>query len=206
VPDFLLEQKAAISGYRSVCGIDEAGRGPWAGPVVSAAVVIEYAKLSNELLSIIDDSKKLRRSKREFVCEAVKPLVAFGYGIASAQEIDKFNILNATMLSMRRAVSDLPVNIDLALVDGNKNPEIPGVLSECVVRGDSKSFSIAIASILAKVARDKIMLSLSSKYPGYGWSINSGYGTKKHIRALRALGITPEHRKTFKPIRKILGE
>ena len=206
MPDFLLEQKAAISGYRSVCGIDEAGRGPWAGPVVSAAVVIEYAKLSNELLSIIDDSKKLRRSKREFVCEAVKPLVAFGYGIASAQEIDKFNILNATMLSMRRAVSDLPVNIDLALVDGNKNPEIPGVLSECVVRGDSKSFSIAIASILAKVARDKIMLSLSSKYPGYGWSINSGYGTKKHIRALRALGITPEHRKTFKPIRKILGE
>ncbi|MBK19865.1 MAG: ribonuclease HII [Rhodospirillaceae bacterium] len=187
-----------------VAGIDEVGRGPWAGPVVSAAVIIDECNLPSELGAIIDDSKKLSVSKREDIASRLKKCAQIGIGAATPEEIDDLNILRATFLSMERALNDLPVRPDFALVDGNREPALP-CPCQTIVKGDSISLSIAAASIVAKVWRDNIMKKLSLSYPGYGWERNAGYGTAQHSKALDELGVTPHHRKSFAPIIKILS-
>jgi ribonuclease HII len=196
MPDFSEESKA---GGR-VAGIDEAGRGPWAGPVVAAAVILDPARIPDGL----DDSKKLKAGKREALLEAIRETAKVGVGIATVDEIDRLNILQATFLAMRRAVDDLGEVPDLALVDGNRPPRLPCPV-RCIVKGDATSLSIAAASIVAKVTRDRVMAALAAEYPGYGWESNAGYGTPDHREALRRLGVTPHHRGSFAPIRDLLS-
>ena len=204
MPDFSLEDAARRHGLGLICGIDEAGRGPWAGPVVAGAVILDAATLPPDLIGGLDDSKKLKPARREELFEGLKACARIGVGRADVAEIDDINILQATMLAMARAVGGLGVVPDLALVDGNREPDLECRV-QCVVRGDAKSLSIAAASIVAKVTRDRIMAGLAATFPGYGWERNAGYGTKEHQGALAALGVTSEHRKSYAPIRKILG-
>ena len=171
---------------------------------MSAAIVLEENKIPNEILSVIDDSKKLNKKVRKDLFEAMLPLMKFGIGIVGVKEIDNKNILQATMLSMRLAVLQLRQKIDMVLIDGNSNPNLFGLNTKCIVKGDAKSVTIAMASIIAKVTRDNIMSDLAKIYPNYGWTQNAGYGTQKHREALESVGITPEHRKSFAPIRNIL--
>ncbi|MBL4691925.1 MAG: ribonuclease HII, partial [Magnetovibrio sp.] len=200
---FFFEQKH--SGI--VCGVDEAGRGPWAGPVVAGAAILDRTQLPEDLLQGLDDSKKLKAAKREILlarlmeCDAVQ----LGLGIASVEEVDHVNILQATFLAMKRAVENLALVPDFALIDGNKIPPHLPCPAEAVIKGDGLSLSIAAASIQAKVARDHMMVELDLLHPGYGWANNAGYGTKQHQEGLKRLGITPHHRKSFAPIRKILS-
>ena len=205
MPDYSFEQQAIDNGYKIICGIDEAGRGPWAGPVTATAVVLDPALLSAELLGRLDDSKKLNVANRAAIFEKIISKIAYGVGQASVEEIDDINILQATFLAMRRAVEALPIAIDYALVDGNK---LPGLKcpAEAIVNGDGISLSIAAASIIAKVSRDIVMGELSQQFPGYGWERNAGYGTREHQVALSTLGVTSAHRKSYAPIRKILGQ
>lgn len=198
--DYEYERNAAQQGYTAVCGIDEAGRGPLAGPVYAAAVILPDG------LEVpgLNDSKKLTEKKREALFDEIcQKAVAYGIGCASEQEIDEINILQATYLAMRRAVEQLSVPADYALVDGNRMPPlaIPG---ETVVKGDAKSASIAAASILAKVSRDRVMLLIDPVYPQYQFAKHKGYGTKVHREALLTYGPCPIHRKTF--LTKILGQ
>lgn len=195
MPDFAFEKAAG----GTVAGIDEAGRGPWAGPVVAAAAILDPVNLPNDLASRLDDSKKLSRSVRETLFDALQQHALFGVGMASVTEIDANNILAATMLAMRRAIEALPTNPDIALVDGNRAPDLPCPV-QTVIRGDSLSLSIAAASIIAKVTRDRIMTDLAEKHPGYGWERNAGYGTKAHKDGLDRCGVTIHHRRSFKPI------
>ncbi len=190
-----------LSG-RIICGIDEAGRGPWAGPVVAAAVILP-TDMPGELLGRIDDSKRLRARLRELVASAIIKLAPHGLGQASVAEIDRLNILQATFLAMRRAIESLPLAPDLALVDGNRAPPLPCPV-QTIVKGDQRSLSIAAASIVAKVARDKIMRGLACRYSTYGWERNAGYGTAAHRDAIELHGITPEHRVSFRPISESL--
>jgi len=205
VPDFDLESACRKAGYRVVCGVDEAGRGPWAGPVVAAAAVLDDARLPAELADAIDDSKKLSARRRKALFCQLEGFIQIGVGQAAVDEIDEMNILQATLLAMTRAVGALPVTPDFALIDGNRIPDLGNIKADCVIKGDTRSLSIAAASIIAKVTRDRIMTELSGRYPGYGWENNAGYGTAGHQDALTRLGVTPEHRKSFAPIRKILG-
>lgn len=198
--DYEYERNAIEQGYTAVCGIDEAGRGPLAGPVYAAAVILP----DGLEISGLNDSKKLTEKKRETLFDEIcQKAVAYGIGCASEQEIDEINILQATYLAMRRAVEQLPVPADYALVDGNRMPPltIPG---ETVVKGDAKSASIAAASILAKVSRDRVMLLMDPVYPEYQFAKHKGYGTKVHREALLTYGPCPIHRKTF--LTKILGQ
>ncbi len=199
MPDFSLETAA---GGR-VAGIDEAGRGPWAGPVVAAAAILDPATLPAALAERLDDSKKLSRRVREALFEELQSCAMLGVGMASVAEIDAHNILAATMLAMRRAVLELPVPPDMALVDGNRPPDLPCPV-QTVVRGDGKSLSIAAASIIAKVTRDRIMTELAVAHPGYGWERNAGYGVAAHREGLARCGVTIHHRRSFKPIASIL--
>jgi ribonuclease HII len=199
MPDFSVE----ISLGGLVAGIDEAGRGPWAGPVVAAAVILDPSKITPELTAGLDDSKKLRKPVREFLYGNIRTVAAHGVGQASVEEIDQLNILQATMLAMRRAFESLPEAPQYAIVDGNRDPGL-GVPTRCLVGGDASSLSIAAASIIAKVTRDRLMEGLSSEYPGYGWEKNAGYGTKLHQQGLAEKGVTPHHRKTFAPIAKLI--
>lgn len=198
--DYSWEQKAKEQGYSLVCGIDEAGRGPLAGPVYAAAVILP----DGLELPGLNDSKKLTEKKREelfsLICEKA---VAYGIGCASEQEIDEINILQATYLAMRRAVEELPVPAEYALVDGNRMPPlaIPG---ETIVKGDASSASIAAASILAKVSRDRVMKMMDEVYPQYQFAKHKGYGTKLHVEMIREYGPSPIHRKTF--LKKILAK
>jgi ribonuclease HII len=205
MPDYSFEIQAKKNGYKVVCGIDEAGRGPWAGPVIAAAVVLDPALLSNDLLCQLDDSKKIKSKQRKAIFDKIKSKVIYGIGQASVEEIDNINILQATFLAMRRALRALNVVPDYALIDGNK---LPGLIctSEAIVKGDGKSYTIAAASIIAKVTRDSDMAILSRQFPGYGWERNAGYGTKEHQVALLSLGVTSAHRKSYAPVRKILGQ
>ncbi len=194
-PDFALEQ--AHAGI--VCGIDEAGRGPLAGPVVAAAVIFpQYHAPAG-----INDSKKLSAAARERLLEAIQAGAHVGIGTASVQEIDTLNILGATKLAMQRAYALLPLRADAALIDGNQPPALPCRV-QAVIKGDALSLSIAAASIVAKVTRDRIMQQLGAQYPGYGFERHAGYGTKAHLGALMRLGVTPHHRASFAPIREIL--
>lgn len=198
MPDLSLEQ--AHGGL--VAGIDEAGRGPWAGPVVAAAVIFDVTRLPLELLSLIDDSKKLKKARRETLLPAIRACAWIGIGAASAAEIDRLNILQATYLAMRRALGRLPVQPSLALVDGNRLPPLP-CPARAIIGGDGLSLSIAAASIVAKVTRDRAMERLDARYGAYGWASNAGYGTATHQAALRALGPTRHHRHSFRPIQML---
>lgn len=193
MPSYEYENKQYDLGYTAVCGCDEAGRGPLCGPVVAAAVILPR----DAVIEGLDDSKKLTEKKREKLFDIIKE-VAIAYAVAEASpaEIDEINILNASMLAMRRAVEMLPIKADFALIDGNcsRGFEIP---TETVVKGDSKSYSIAAASILAKVTRDRGCAELDREYPMYGIAKHKGYPTKDHMDAVRKYGPSPIHRKTF---------
>ncbi len=204
MPDFGLEDQARREGHAVIAGVDEAGRGPWAGPVVAGAVILDRVSLSSELRRGLDDSKKLKPEKREDLLLRLEREALIGVGQADVSEIDSLNILQATLLAMARAVRDLGVTPDMALVDGNREPQLACPV-RCVVRGDGQSLSIAAASIAAKVTRDRIMAGLAETFPGYGWERNAGYGTREHQMALDRLGVTPEHRVSYAPIKKIMG-
>ena len=198
-PDLSLERAA---GGR-VAGIDEAGRGPWAGPVVAAAVVFRAGGSSPPLSAAVTDSKLLTGEQRAAFQPAILACADAAVGIASVAEIDSMNILQATLLAMRRAVVRLAQVPDLALVDGNRAPSLPCRV-RTVVGGDRLSLSIAAASIVAKVARDRLMARLAADYPGYGWERNAGYGTAEHQAGLARLGPCAQHRRSFRPIRELL--
>lgn len=198
MPDLSLEK--SLTGV--VAGIDEVGRGPLAGPVIAAAVIIDPATLPLQLTDELNDSKKLSAKKRDILATLVLESCAFGFGEASVAEIDRLNILKATFLAMNRAVTALGRTIDHALVDGNQVPPLPCAV-RCVVGGDGLSLSIAAASVIAKVRRDRLMAELASHFPGYGWEKNAGYGTAAHMEALRRLGSTPHHRTSFAPIAQL---
>jgi ribonuclease HII len=180
-----------------IVGVDEVGRGPLAGPVVAAAVVLDRRRCPRG----INDSKKLSGPAREAIYEKLRQVAHIGIGIASVEEIDRFNILWATMLAMTRAVEALGIEPAIVLVDGDRCPQwrYP---SKAIVGGDGKSRSIAAASIVAKVTRDRMMAEYCLAYPGYGWTRNKGYGTAEHIEALGRLGLTPLHRRSFAPVKQ----
>jgi ribonuclease HII len=196
--------RAGLTGGRLICGIDEVGRGPLAGPVVACAVIIDPARIDPALAAQIDDSKKLSPKRRDALHDALRSCVTYGLGEASVAEIDQINILQATFLAMRRAVDNLPLRPDFALVDGNRRPPLP-CPGECLIGGDARSLSIAAASIIAKVVRDKIMWELAQLHTGYGWERNAGYGTAAHLAAIAHLGVTEHHRKSFRPISQSLS-
>ena len=187
-----------------VCGVDEAGRGPLVGAVVAGAVVLD----PNNPIAGLKDSKKLTPAKRDFLYEQImEKAKAWGVGQASPAEIDDINILQATMLAMRRAVEDLVSRLgawpDKALIDGNRCPELP-ILSEAIIKGDAKEPAISAASIIAKVTRDRQMRILDALYPQYGFAQHMGYPTEAHFAALKEFGVCEEHRKSFSPVRKVL--
>ncbi|MGE0735089.1 MAG: ribonuclease HII [Alphaproteobacteria bacterium] len=200
MPDLRLERE--IGGV--VAGIDEAGRGPLAGPVVAAAVILRLERLPKKLIRDIDDSKKLTAARREALFDVIGEFAVIGVGEASVEEIDRLNILRATFLAMRRAVGNLTHAPDVALVDGNQVPPLPCRV-RTVIGGDARSLSIAAASIMAKVTRDRFMSRMAERYPGYGWETNVGYGTPQHLEALKMLGPTPLHRTTFAPLARLPG-
>jgi ribonuclease HII len=178
-----------------VCGVDEAGRGPWAGPVVAAAVVLRERNIPCGL----NDSKKLSETKREALFEPIMAAARVGVGIVDAKMVDDINILQATYLAMQKAVAALGVLPHVALVDGNRAPPL-SIRVQTIIGGDAKSLSIAAASIIAKVTRDRLMLALHETYPAYGFAQHKGYGTVAHLAALRKFGPCAEHRKSFRPI------
>ena len=193
MPDYSFERAAHEAGYRVVCGIDEAGRGPLSGPVVAAACVLDP---SVEIAGL-NDSKKLSPAKRELLFERItESALDYAIGMASPDEIDSLNILNATMLAMRRAIAGLKTPADFALVDGNCTRDFP-IPARAIVKGDALSCSISAASILAKVTRDRLCLEDEKNYPQYGFAKHKGYGTAEHIAALKQYGPCPIHRKTF---------
>lgn len=199
--DYLFEQNALNAGYKVICGIDEAGRGPLAGPVHAAAVILPMG-LEIEGLN---DSKKLSEKKREQLFDVIcEKAIDYSIGIATEKEIDEINILNATFLAMHRAVDGLRIKPDYALIDGNQYPKIPFVAEETVVKGDAKSMSVAAASILAKVSRDRFMLEKAKEYPQYQFEKHKGYGTKLHYEMLAEYGPSPIHRMSF--LKKLYGE
>jgi ribonuclease HII len=196
MPDFALEKRCA----GIVCGVDEAGRGPLAGPVVAAAVILDRRRLPRSLRDGLDDSKKLSAEAREEYAAMLRRCACvIGVGAASAAEIDRINILRATLAAMCRAVARLGAMPAVALVDGNVPPPLRCAV-ETVIGGDGLSLSIAAASIIAKTTRDRLMKQLALRYGGYGWETNVGYGTEAHRAALAALGPTPHHRRSFSPL------
>ena len=206
MPNWEIEDK--YSGV--ICGVDEAGRGPWVGPVVAGAVIFCNREVNWELLENLNDSKKLTAKKREYLYDVLreeekKGNIRCGIGLASAEEIDQLNILQATFLAMKRAVKQLNVIPNMVLIDGNRLPKDFICECSCWISGDAKSYSIAAASILAKVFRDNLMKDLAIKYPGYGFEKNAGYGTKEHIEGIKKYGVISEHRKSYKPIKEFLN-
>lgn len=187
-------------GFSVICGVDEAGRGPLAGPVCAAAVILPR----HLVIPGLDDSKKLSdKRRRSLFPQILEQAVSYGIGFADESEIDDINILQATFLAMKRAMQQLTVTPDLALIDGNRKTDF-GLPVQTVVHGDALSANVAAASILAKVSRDDLMLKLAEEYPGYGFEIHKGYGTKQHYAAIEALGMCPIHRRTF--LKKFYGE
>ncbi|MEO1548821.1 MAG: ribonuclease HII [Pseudomonadota bacterium] len=197
MPDLSLE---TACGHAPVCGVDEVGRGPWAGPVVAAAVILPPGLTIEGL----NDSKALSRTQRERLSLVILAHAQVGLGEASVAEIDQINILQASLLAMDRAVAALPTRPAFALVDGRQVPAGLPCPGQGVIKGDARSASIAAASIVAKVTRDAAMVALSQQFPGYGWETNAGYGVPAHIAALKRLGLTPHHRRSFAPIHKML--
>ena len=201
MPDFLIEKEVGSKGFKYICGVDEAGRGPLAGPVCAAAVILP---IDTEIKGL-NDSKKLSEKKREELFPVIKEK-AIGYSIAfaSVEEIEEHNILNATYLAMNRAIEGLKTPADFALIDGNRAPTGIKVPCQTVVKGDSKSMSVAAASVLAKVTRDRLMLEIDKAYPQYNFKKHKGYGTKEHTDLILQYGVSPVHRPSF--LKKLLGE
>ncbi|UWR44937.1 ribonuclease HII [Phaeobacter inhibens] len=199
-PDYTLEAAAHGRGQIRIAGVDEVGRGPLAGPVTAAAVILDPENIPEGL----NDSKKLSAKRREAVEASIFAQAEVAIAHASVEEIDSLNILRASHLAMERAVAALDPAPDYLLIDGNLIPK--GLLqpAEFVIKGDAKSVSIAAASIVAKQARDRIMVDLAQQFPGYGWEKNAGYPSKQHREALVSLGVTPHHRRSFKPVYKML--
>lgn len=201
-PDWEAEAEMTASAGGLVCGVDEVGRGPLAGPVVAAAVILDR----NTIPEGLNDSKKLSEKKREALYDQImETALAVSVAEASVAEIDDINILQASLLAMRRAVAGLTPRPCGALVDGNKDPGL-GMATRTLIKGDGRSLSIAAASIIAKVFRDRLMKNLGEEYPDYGWAQNAGYGVAKHLGALKLVGVTPHHRRSFAPICQILSE
>ena len=195
-----IEEEAFAEGYTVICGVDEAGRGPLAGPVCAAAVILPRG----HQIPGLNDSKKLTDKKRRELFPLIKEqAVAYGIGMATHQEIDEINILQATYLAMERAIAQLEGKADLALIDGNRAKDF-GMAVRTVVKGDSLSANIAAASVLAKVTRDDLMVEMAKEFPGYGFEVHKGYGTKAHYEALRNMGPCAIHRMTF--LKKFYGE
>ena len=203
-PDFTFETAAGHGTTALVCGVDEVGRGPLAGPVVAAAAILPHDGLPAWLVEAIDDSKAVKRALREDLAPALCEHAWIALGAASVAEIDTMNILRASHLAMERAIAGLGIPPDLALVDGNLLPALP-CRGQAVVKGDARCLSIAAASIVAKVARDREMAALALEFPGYGWERNAGYGTAEHRAALARLGPTPHHRRSFAPVAEQLA-
>lgn len=187
------ENAAFEHGYKSICGVDEAGRGPLAGPVCAAAVILPQGMI----LDGVNDSKKLTEKKREKLFDVIREsAVAYNIAFATVEEIEEINILNATMLAMKRAVEGLPIPADFAYIDGNRTPDL-SIPCEYIIKGDARSMSVAAASILAKVARDRLMLSYAEEYPQYVFEKHKGYGTKLHTDMIKEHGPSPIHRMSF---------
>ena len=200
LPDFDVETRLIKKGYKAIAGVDEVGRGCIAGPVTAAAVILNPQKIPSGL----NDSKKVSFKNREKIFQSIQDTCTFCVAHSSVEEIDQINILQASLLSMKRAILGLSIKPDFVLIDGNKSPGDLESESETIVKGDSKSLSIAAASIVAKVTRDRFMSRLDKEFPGYDWSQNAGYPTKLHKSAILNIGITPYHRRSFKPIYNIL--
>ncbi|MFV3128799.1 ribonuclease HII [Niveispirillum sp. KHB5.9] len=202
MPDLSHEIRLGHGPDFPVCGVDEAGRGPLAGPVVAGAVLLPHDAIP-AWCEGINDSKQVKQAQREAMFERITANAPFGVGIASVEEIDAVNILQATFLAMARAVDELALKLghmpSLAMIDGNRPPKLR-CRTETLVEGDALSLSIAAASIVAKVTRDKIMGQLALAHPGYGWETNQGYGTAAHRAAIKSLGATPHHRRSFAPV------
>ncbi|WP_299672195.1 ribonuclease HII [uncultured Roseobacter sp.] len=199
-PNFEFERAAYAQGFHRVAGVDEVGRGPLAGPVTAAAVVLDPACIPDGL----NDSKQLSIKTREFLAEQLMAHAAVSVAHASVEEIEQHNILQASHIAMRRALAGLPDAPDYVLIDGSMQPHGLNMRALPVPKGDTRCLSISAASIVAKIARDKLMVDLAQQHPGYGWKTNMGYGSKSHISALQNLGPTPHHRRTFKPVHNIL--
>ncbi len=198
-PTFEYEAKYLEQGFSLIAGVDEAGRGPWAGPVVAAAVVLDESNIPSGL----NDSKKLTELKREALFQPIKDACLVGVGVVDAAKIDEINILQATMLAMKMAIENLPTQPDFVLIDGNRSPDITQP-NEAIKKGDAKSLSIAAASIIAKVTRDRMMHKYDVEFPHYGFAQHKGYGTAKHSAALNQHGPCVIHRMSFAPIKKLL--
>ena len=199
-PDFHAELAAMATGFARVAGVDEAGRGPLAGPVTAAAVVLDPADIPAGL----NDSKRLTAHRREALYAEIMAKAEVSVAHASVAEIDELNILRAAHLAMERAVAGLGSPPDHVLIDGNMIPAGLSVPAAAIIGGDGRSLSIAAASIVAKTCRDRIMVDLAQQYPGYGWEKNAGYPSKSHKSALQNLGVTPHHRRSFRPVHNIL--
>lgn len=189
-----------MRGYACIAGVDEVGRGPLAGPVMAAAVVLDPAHIPDGL----NDSKQVSAKRREALAETLWQVAEVGLGIADVAEIDRLNIRRAAHLAMLRALAALPRPADMALIDGRDLPDGLACPAQAIIKGDTKSLSIAAASIVAKVARDAEMARLSTQFPGYGWETNAGYPTKIHRAALLDIGVSPHHRRSFRPVHNIL--
>jgi ribonuclease HII len=199
-PSFELEAAEHQLGSKPIAGVDEAGRGPWAGPVVAAAVILDPDKIPAN----IDDSKVLDEEARAFLYRRIMKVAIVGVGVADVDRIDRENILGATLWAMAEAVGKLSDAPKLVLIDGNKAPRLP-MQSRTIVKGDAKCLSIAAASIIAKVTRDRIMMQLARDYPGYGFERHKGYGTEEHQAAIERLGVSALHRRSFRPVQLALG-
>ena len=199
-PDYTFEQAAVQRGLQYVAGVDEVGRGPLAGPVTAAAVILDPQSIPQGL----NDSKKLTARRRAEIADDIWLMAQVAVAHASVAEIDELNILRASHLAMQRAIDELSQRPDHVLIDGNMIPRGLKISAQTIVKGDARSLSIAAASIVAKVARDRIMRALAADFPGYGWDSNAGYPSKAHKMALQSLGVTPHHRRSFKPVHNIL--
>ena len=200
MPDFSYELEAKSKGFNLVCGVDEAGRGPLAGPVCAAAVILP----DDCVIEGLNDSKKISEKKRELLYDIIiEKALAFNVAYGTLEEIEKYNILEATYIAMNRAIEGLKIKADFALIDGNRVPKGITIPCETVVKGDSKSYSIAAASILAKVTRDRLMMEYDKKYPEYLFATHKGYGTKAHYEAIKQHGVCEIHRLSF--LKNVLG-
>lgn len=199
-PTFELEAAELQLGLGPVAGVDEAGRGPWAGPVVAAAVILDPTRIPAN----IDDSKSLDEEARAFMYNRIVKVADVGVGIADIARIDRDNILNATLWAMSEAIAALQTAPKLVLIDGNRAPRL-SMSSRTIIKGDAKCLSIAAASIVAKVTRDRLMIALAKDYPGYGFERHKGYGTPEHQAAITKLGVCALHRRSFKPVQLALG-
>lgn len=200
MPDYEYEKFALQRGFKAVCGVDEAGRGPLAGPVCAAAVILA----PDTVIEGLDDSKKLSEKKRERLFDIItEKALSFSVAYGTLEEIEELNILEATFLAMNRAIDGLPQKADFAIIDGNRAPKGIKIPCETVVKGDSRSMSVAAASVLAKVTRDRLMLEYDKKYPQYGFKKHKGYGTKEHTEGIKSFGPCEIHRRSF--LKNILG-